>query len=182
MTRAAVAVFGFIRVAGPTECSGRVEVFSKGIWGTVCDEDWTVNDTTVVCRNLGCEFEDTPPTPAHFEPGAGQIWIGEVECSGSESQLTDCSHSGFGNNICDHSQDVGVICDGVEPAEEPFTVSVVRLKLVRSASLDLNDPGVLEDLLDQLTEQLKEQGVDRDVGLSWKQQSNGKIFLSDETD
>ena len=33
--------------------SGRVEVCLDGLWGTVCDNGWTRNDATTVCRQLG---------------------------------------------------------------------------------------------------------------------------------
>ena len=33
--------------------SGRVEVCWDDRWGTVCDQSWSDNDATVVCRELG---------------------------------------------------------------------------------------------------------------------------------
>ena len=33
--------------------SGRVEVCWDDRWGTVCDQNWSDNDATVVCRELG---------------------------------------------------------------------------------------------------------------------------------
>eukprot|EP00061_Rhincodon_typus_P011778 g37049.t1 len=46
-----------IRLAGlkRTHHEGRVEVFYNGQWGTVCDDDFTLNAATVICQELGYE-------------------------------------------------------------------------------------------------------------------------------
>ena len=40
-------------VDGDSEMEGRVEVCNDRRWGTVCDSQWTINHTAVVCRYLG---------------------------------------------------------------------------------------------------------------------------------
>jgi len=42
--------------------------------------------------------------------GSGLITLDNVGCTGTESRLFDCPHSGFEQNSCVHSQDAGVRC------------------------------------------------------------------------
>ncbi|XP_041654995.1 macrophage mannose receptor 1-like [Cheilinus undulatus] len=54
---------------------------------------------------------------------------------------------------------------------------VIKVRLVKqSSSLDLNDPAVLEDILKELRQNLRDQGVTQDVRLSWRKQADGKVF------
>ena len=41
-----------------------------------------------------------------FQP----IHLDELECSGAEATLLNCTHSGIGVHNCDHPEDVGIIC------------------------------------------------------------------------
>ncbi|XP_077443685.1 scavenger receptor cysteine-rich type 1 protein M130-like isoform X2 [Stigmatopora argus] len=99
-------------VGGWSGCSGRVEVFHAGVWGTVCDDEWEVSAADVVCRQLGCGHAVSAPSSAHFGQGAGPIWLDNVMCQGEELAITHCSHQRFGENNCGHSEDAGVICLG----------------------------------------------------------------------
>uniref|UniRef100_A0A8C7Y583 SRCR domain-containing protein n=1 Tax=Oryzias sinensis TaxID=183150 RepID=A0A8C7Y583_9TELE len=83
------------------------EVYHKGSWGTVCDNDWDLNDAIVVCRQLSCGTALQAPGSAHFGQGSDPIWLDNVACSGSENSLTECGHRGYEKHNCGHSEDAG---------------------------------------------------------------------------
>ena len=101
------------RLQGPLSASGtgRLEVFYSGQWGTVCRNNWDMNDATVACRQLGYKKAVHVPQGNDVPPGTGKIWLNAVNCNGSEQSLLNCSHSGWGVTYgCYHFQDAGVEC------------------------------------------------------------------------
>ena len=97
---------------GSIQFGGRLEVYYNSEWGTVCDDGWGSTDATVACRQMGFVGVSASASSL-FGSGAfcQHIWLDDVACSGSESWLIDCGHSGIGNESCNHSEDVGIICD-----------------------------------------------------------------------
>ncbi|XP_067166132.1 antigen WC1.1-like [Apteryx mantelli] len=98
--------------AGGRRCAGRVEVKHRGQWGTVCGYGWTVEDAAVVCKQLDCGSALQDFWNVHFGPGSGPIWLSTLECRGTETALSECSHAGWGKHYCGHGWDAGVICSG----------------------------------------------------------------------
>lgn len=61
---------------------------------------------------------------AYFGKGSGVIWLDSVKCKGNEKSISECQHAGWGENDCDHSEDIGVRCyNGTRPENvtSPYT-------------------------------------------------------------
>ncbi|XP_076146830.1 galectin-3-binding protein A-like [Alosa pseudoharengus] len=102
-------------VGGKSPSEGRVEVFHAGSWGTICDDDWGIEEAQVVCRQLGFRGAISAEPGAKFGQGSGKIWLDDLGCKGSESSLSSCAFKGWGVTDCSHSEDASVVCD-VDPA------------------------------------------------------------------
>eukprot|EP00057_Strongylocentrotus_purpuratus_P003810 XP_003727417.1 PREDICTED: neurotrypsin [Strongylocentrotus purpuratus] len=99
-------------VDGSTPNQGRVEIYHNYIWGTVCDDSWDDSDARVVCRQLGYSGDvGEARRGGTYGGGSDPIYLDEVGCSGYETRLEFCSHAGWGNENCFHSEDAGVYCN-----------------------------------------------------------------------
>ena len=99
---------GNIRLVGGTgKHEGRIEVYQNGKWGTVCDDDFDIKDGHVACKQMGF---GGAKSIKKFGPGSGSIHLDDLKCTGNETDLFDCPHSGVGAHDCQHSEDVGVVC------------------------------------------------------------------------
>ncbi|KAK3711285.1 hypothetical protein QZH41_015006 [Actinostola sp. cb2023] len=105
---------------GQTNCNHNedVVILYNGIWGTICDDGWDIRDATVVCRMLNLGNATEAVTTARFGPGKGKTWLDDVDCLGNENSLGKCSHQGWGQENCEHSEDAGVRCSGPDHSRD----------------------------------------------------------------
>uniref|UniRef100_A0A8C1C837 SRCR domain-containing protein n=1 Tax=Cyprinus carpio carpio TaxID=630221 RepID=A0A8C1C837_CYPCA len=107
---AGVRCSGSRLVAGSHLCSGRVEMYFGGRWGSVCDAAFDQQDAEVVCREMKCGAPVQVLGAAAFGKGDTQMWTQEIQCRGNESQIQRCPSSNSHKINCTHENDVGLIC------------------------------------------------------------------------
>uniref|UniRef100_A0A8D0GLD8 Soluble scavenger receptor cysteine-rich domain-containing protein SSC5D n=1 Tax=Sphenodon punctatus TaxID=8508 RepID=A0A8D0GLD8_SPHPU len=97
---------------------GRVEIFINDEWGTVCDDLWNSKAAAVVCHQLGYAYVIRATKKAEFGEGnLLRILLDDVQCSGREKNLLECSHADVGKHNCSHKEDAGVICSHEDDTE-----------------------------------------------------------------
>ena len=97
-------------VGGASKLEGRVEVKSDSSWGTICDDNWDLTDSNVVCRMLGYERAESYFSCEKYEKVSKrkQIILDEVECDGTEANIGHCRVQHW--HDCTHDEDVGMKC------------------------------------------------------------------------
>ena len=107
-----VAREGNVRLVGGADPSeGRVEIHHDGLWGTVCDQGWGLDDVRVACRQLGFADARAVPPRGAFGPRGTRVWLRGVDCAGDESGLAECPHGGWGAHACGRLKDAGAVCE-----------------------------------------------------------------------
>ena len=105
---------------------GRLEVYHKYHWKTVCDDGWGWEESDVVCKSLGYYLGAQDYNHgARYGQGSGEILLDDVVCTGTESSLLYCQHSGVHNHNCRHSEDIGVKCASMKLCVLSYLVTMV---------------------------------------------------------
>ena len=102
-----------------------------GVWGSVCNEQWTVTDARVACNQLelpvegnnntdscsymlslqdNCDHESGATTVTDISTAGALIALSGLNCTGDEEKLINCPNLGFGNHDCTPEQAAGLYC------------------------------------------------------------------------
>ncbi|XP_015203806.2 uncharacterized protein [Lepisosteus oculatus] len=101
-----------------TTCGGRLEVYARGNWNSVCrgKRDYESKLADIVCREMGCGnygnvlFIES----SDIEWNKGSPFLGDVTCSGSERRLRDCN-VGRIYATCYEFEKLAIICKDFLP-------------------------------------------------------------------
>ena len=137
-----------VNEADPSDTgAGRLEVFYRKQWGTVCDDRFASKTFTVYGPDNTSESDDrivpnVAPQAAcqlmgyttgqvvsrghlgmSVAPASQNIWLDDVRCAeGSATRgLHQCYHAGIGLENCSHTEDVHLRCTGPDHTPEPLT-------------------------------------------------------------
>ncbi|CAI7991477.1 Deleted in malignant brain tumors 1 protein, partial [Geodia barretti] len=126
---------------------GRVEVCSGDVYHPVCDEGWTENDATVVCRYIGYGapyYRAETAVNGEFGFSNEAPILQTPMCNGSEYQLGACEGFDLNNVMGDYclseSHQVGVVCIEVPTSTTPCKDGDTRLE---DATYNYTDRGYM---------------------------------------
>eukprot|EP01084_Bolivina_argentea_P125667 222619_1 len=109
---------------GPDTIAGRVEIYHRSEWGTICNDLEGIyhnapDDSSmgyvfqIICNELGYATVDAyyfidDDTP--YGAGNGRIWLDTLVCNDTNSRIIECNHEEWGDVDCQHTEDISVIC------------------------------------------------------------------------
>ncbi|XP_030383875.1 protein bark beetle [Scaptodrosophila lebanonensis] len=108
---------GIRLVDGPTPVEGRLQLFHKGAWRSVCSNsrNWTLTDYAIACQQLGYKggrfWNWVERTPGYYP----RLLYEQPKCRGGEKSLQECAWTTrqMGAGACDYHNDLGIQCKPV---------------------------------------------------------------------
>ena len=77
-------------------------------WGTVCDDGFETVDAQSACHTLG--FSGGSFSGDYHSGLSGPTWMDDVNCASSTTNFLTCSHPGWGEENCEHTEDILLTC------------------------------------------------------------------------
>jgi len=104
--------------------SGRLEVFSGGVWGSVCSLGFADVSANLACRVMGFAGGAVEDVGASCTDQCPPAIVSEVGCAGDEEELLNCPHVSGDDVFCAPEEAVTVTCKGTgDPAGRPSGIA-----------------------------------------------------------
>ncbi|XP_032060946.1 antigen WC1.1-like [Aythya fuligula] len=105
--------FMALRLENSDGCSGRLQVFYNGTWGSVCSNSITTETVSLVCKELGCGNEGELVTDSSYAELSGTAWLDRVECGKRKSSFWQCPSASWHPQSCtDRREEANITCKG----------------------------------------------------------------------
>ncbi|XP_077090799.1 scavenger receptor cysteine-rich type 1 protein M130-like [Siphateles boraxobius] len=101
---------GLVRLSGERQCEGELEVSIHQVWRRVLLDSWSLTESSVVCRQLGCGSVLNFSGSSSSSPEHSHECVTGFQCSGSEAHLGNCSSPQTLN--CSSTQQLSITCLG----------------------------------------------------------------------
>ncbi|XP_048011973.1 deleted in malignant brain tumors 1 protein-like isoform X2 [Megalobrama amblycephala] len=101
---------GLVRLSGERQCEGEVEVSIHQVWRRVLLDSWSLTESSVVCRQLGCGSVLNFSSSSSSSPEHSHECVTGFQCSGSEAHLGNCSSPQ--TLKCSSTQQLSITCLG----------------------------------------------------------------------
>ena len=88
---------------------GKVKIFEKGEWGTICAKDWTKDNADVTCKDLGFSsgaIENLTTNSTGNETAVSKVY----RCTGEEDYMIECPRSKKIKSTCASNEVASVRC------------------------------------------------------------------------
>ncbi|XP_068521856.1 antigen WC1.1-like [Anas acuta] len=115
--------FMALRLENSDGCSGRLQVFYNGTWGSVCSNSMTTETVSLVCKELGCGNEGDREIFFNYAKLSGTAWLDHVECGKSNSSFWQCPSDPWNPQSCDDLREETHITCNDAPRGRPTTSS-----------------------------------------------------------
>lgn len=129
-------------IDGRAEWEGNVQIFHGTRWGNICDDEWDEREGEIVCRELGFPGLQKVTYSGTYGHTRGTYWMDNLYCYGTEKNLTECRHDGWGVHDCETNEPAGVVCQShftsttVAPTLPPRDQPIITNKLKIAHALE----------------------------------------------
>ncbi|XP_020863901.1 neurotrypsin isoform X3 [Phascolarctos cinereus] len=180
---------GSVRLrGGKNEFEGTVEVYSRGVWGTVCSSDWDDGDAAVICRQLNFGAKGTAKQTPMSDLGLIPVHWSSTHCRGDEDNILLCERDTVGPpGTCPQKMAAAVFCSFYQaPAWTP--VRLVGGRGIHEGRVELYHAGQWGTVCDDQWDDADAEVVCRQLGLSgvakaWSRahfgQGSGSVMLDE---
>ncbi|XP_023564342.1 antigen WC1.1-like [Octodon degus] len=94
------------------ECTGWLEVFYNGTWGSVCRNSMEDMTLSVICRQLGCGNGGTLNTSVPAREGSRPRWVDRIHCQKTDVSLWQCPSDPWNSRSCLLKDEAYITCAG----------------------------------------------------------------------